>query len=47
MPIAFQDAVKGEIWETVRRMNDPRAKGDGKDLGAPLIGEIGICGIFP
>ena len=32
MTIAFQDAVKREVWETLRRLNDCWTKGNGKDL---------------
>lgn len=32
MAIAFQDATKREIWETVRKLNDSWTKGNGKEL---------------
>ena len=32
MTIAFQDATKYEVWETLRKLNDCWTKGNGKDL---------------
>jgi hypothetical protein len=32
MTIAFEDAEKREVWETLRKLNDCWTKGDGKDL---------------
>jgi hypothetical protein len=32
MPIAFQDATKREVWDTLRQLNDCWTKGNGKDL---------------
>lgn len=32
MTITFQDETKREVWETLRKLNDCWAKGDGKDL---------------
>lgn len=32
MSIIFQDAVKREVWETLRKLNDCWTKSDGKNL---------------